>query len=35
MTGKMPVEPTIMAYDNYCDYLGETCSRKPYYSIPR
>lgn len=35
MTGSKPVELTIMAYDDYCDYMGETCAREPYYSIPR
>lgn len=35
MTSKTPVELTIMAYDDYCDYMGVSCSRKPYYSIPR
>ena len=33
--GNQPVELTIMAYDDYCDYMGVTCQRKPYYSIPR
>jgi hypothetical protein len=38
MRGKTPVALTIMAYDDYCDYMGTTCSRHaryPYYSIPR
>lgn len=30
-----PVELTIMSYDDYCEYVGESCARKPYYSIPR
>jgi len=33
--GHNPFELTIMAYDDYCDYMGESCARKPYYSIPR
>ena len=33
--GNNPFELTIMAYDDYCEYMGESCSRKPYYSIPR
>lgn len=35
MTGSSPVALSIMAYDDYCDYMGETCSRTTYYSIPR
>lgn len=35
MTGKTPVALSVMAYDDYCDYMGETCTRTPYYSIPR
>lgn len=33
--GNKPVGLTIMAYDDYCDYVGESCARQPYYSIPR
>ena len=33
--GSEPVALTIMAYDDYCDYIGLNCSREPFYSIPR
>lgn len=35
MKGNEPFELTIMSYDDYCDYMGVSCVRKPYYSIPR
>jgi hypothetical protein len=35
MTGSEPVAITIMAYDDYCDYMGVSCDREPYYSVPR
>ncbi len=30
-----PIAHTVMAYDDYCDFVGRPCSRVPYFSIPR
>ncbi|MDX2412413.1 MAG: zinc-dependent metalloprotease family protein [Woeseiaceae bacterium] len=35
MRMRRPIAQTVMAYDDYCDYRGVSCSRVPYFSIPR